>query len=100
VDPSIVVTSDGSLVVLSLTNGGVLVSRDDGGSFERAMGLSREMTSVSRRRLEEYRRSFARVLRGARSQMAISTARGSSRRRSSGSPVTIGCRLRCAQMTT
>jgi hypothetical protein len=38
VDPSIVVTSDGSLVVLSLTNGGVLVSRDDGCSFERAMG--------------------------------------------------------------
>ena len=38
VDPSIVVTSDGTLVVLSLTNGGVLVSRDDGCSFERAMG--------------------------------------------------------------
>lgn len=38
VDPSIVMTSDGSLVVLSLTNGGVLVSRDDGCSFERAKG--------------------------------------------------------------
>jgi hypothetical protein len=38
VDPSIVVTSNGSLVVLSLTNGGVLVSRDDGCSFERALG--------------------------------------------------------------
>jgi hypothetical protein len=38
VDPSIVVTSDGTLVVLSLTNGGVLVSRDDGCSFERSMG--------------------------------------------------------------
>jgi hypothetical protein len=38
VDPSIVVTSDGSLVVLSLTNGGVLVSRNDGCSFERALG--------------------------------------------------------------
>ena len=38
VDPSIVVTGDGTLVVLSLTNGGVLVSRDDGCSFERAMG--------------------------------------------------------------
>jgi hypothetical protein len=37
VDPSITMTSDGSLVVLSLTNGGVLVSRDDGCSFERAM---------------------------------------------------------------
>lgn len=38
VDPSIVVTGDGTLVVLSLTNGGVLVSRDDGCSFERALG--------------------------------------------------------------
>ena len=38
VDPSIVMTGDGTLVVLSLTNGGVLVSRDDGCSFERAMG--------------------------------------------------------------
>lgn len=38
VDPSIVMTGDGSLVVLSLTNGGVLVSRNDGCSFERAMG--------------------------------------------------------------
>lgn len=38
VDPSIVVTDDGTLVVLSLTNGGVLVSRDDGCSFERATG--------------------------------------------------------------
>jgi hypothetical protein len=38
VDPAIVMTSDGTLVVLSLTNGGVLVSRDDGCSFERAMG--------------------------------------------------------------
>jgi hypothetical protein len=38
VDPSIVVTGDGSLVVLSLTNGGVLVSQDDGCSFARAMG--------------------------------------------------------------
>jgi hypothetical protein len=38
VDPSIAVTSDGTLVVLSLTNGGVLVSRDDGCSFERPMG--------------------------------------------------------------
>jgi len=38
VDPAIVVTGDGTLVVLSLTNGGVLVSRDDGCSFERAMG--------------------------------------------------------------
>jgi hypothetical protein len=37
-DPSMVMTSDGSLVVLSLTNGGVLVSRDDGCTFERAMG--------------------------------------------------------------
>lgn len=38
VDPSIVVTGDGTLVVLSLTNGGVLVSRDDGCSFARALG--------------------------------------------------------------
>src|SRR5262245_3227721 len=38
VDPAIVVTGDGTLVVLSLTNGGVLVSGDDGCSFERAMG--------------------------------------------------------------
>lgn len=38
VDPSIVVTGDGTLVVISLTNGGVLVSRDDGCSFERALG--------------------------------------------------------------
>ena len=38
VDPSIVVTGDGSLVVLSLTNGGVLVSQDDGCSFAQAMG--------------------------------------------------------------
>lgn len=38
VDPAIVVTSDGSLVVLSLTNGGVLVSRDDGCTFTRALG--------------------------------------------------------------
>jgi len=38
VDPSIVMTGDGSLVVLSLTNGGVLVSRNEGCAFERAMG--------------------------------------------------------------
>jgi hypothetical protein len=38
VDPAIVVTGDGTLVVLSLTNGGVLVSEDDGCSFQRAMG--------------------------------------------------------------
>jgi len=38
VDPAIVMTGDGTLVVLSLTNGGVLVSRNDGCSFERAMG--------------------------------------------------------------
>jgi hypothetical protein len=38
VDPSIVVSNDGTLVVLSLTNGGVLWSRDDGCSFERAQG--------------------------------------------------------------
>jgi hypothetical protein len=38
VDPSIIITGDGTLVVLSLTNGGVLVSRDDGCSFERATG--------------------------------------------------------------
>lgn len=38
VDPSIVVTNDGTLVVLSLTNGGVLVSRDNGCSFARALG--------------------------------------------------------------
>jgi hypothetical protein len=38
VDPSIAVTSDGTLVVASLTNGGVLVSRNDGCSFERATG--------------------------------------------------------------
>ena len=38
VDPSIVMTDDGTLVVLSLTNGGVLVSRNDGCSFERALG--------------------------------------------------------------
>src|SRR5690349_24557182 len=38
VDPAIVITGDGTLVVLSLTNGGVLVSRDDGCTFERAMG--------------------------------------------------------------
>ena len=38
-DPAMVVTGDGTLVVLSLTNGGVLVSRDDGCSFERTMGL-------------------------------------------------------------
>jgi photosystem II stability/assembly factor-like uncharacterized protein len=39
VDPAIAMTSDGSLVVLSLTNGGVLVSSDDGCSFQRAQGL-------------------------------------------------------------
>jgi hypothetical protein len=38
VDPSIVVTSDGTIVVLSLTNGGVLLSRNDGCTFERALG--------------------------------------------------------------
>ena len=38
VDPSVVVTGNGTLVVLSLTNGGVLVSRDDGCSFARATG--------------------------------------------------------------
>jgi len=38
VDPAIVVTGDGTLVVLSLTNGGVLVSGDHGCSFERARG--------------------------------------------------------------
>jgi photosystem II stability/assembly factor-like uncharacterized protein len=38
VDPSIVMTSDGTLVVLSLTNGGVLFSRNDGCTFERATG--------------------------------------------------------------
>jgi hypothetical protein len=38
VDPAIVVTSNGTLVVLSLTNGGVLVSRNGGCSFERALG--------------------------------------------------------------
>lgn len=38
IDPSIVMTGNGTLVVLSLTNGGVLVSRDDGCSFERATG--------------------------------------------------------------
>jgi hypothetical protein len=32
------VTSNGNLVVLSLTNGGVLVSRNHGCSFERALG--------------------------------------------------------------
>jgi hypothetical protein len=37
-DPSIVITSNGTLVVVSLTNGGVLVSRDDGCTFERAIG--------------------------------------------------------------
>jgi hypothetical protein len=36
-DPAVVVTGDGTLVVLSLTNGGVLVSRDDGCTFERTM---------------------------------------------------------------
>ena len=38
VDPSMVVTGDGTLVVLSLTHGSVLVSGDDGCSFERAIG--------------------------------------------------------------
>jgi MYXO-CTERM domain-containing protein len=38
VDPSIVMTSDGTVIVLSLTNGGVLVSRNDGCTFERPMG--------------------------------------------------------------
>jgi hypothetical protein len=38
VDPSIVMTSDGSLIVLSLTNGGVLVSQNDGCTFERPAG--------------------------------------------------------------
>lgn len=38
VDPAIVMTGDGTLVVLSLTNGGVLVSRDNGCTFERATG--------------------------------------------------------------
>jgi hypothetical protein len=38
VDPAIVVTSNGTLVVLSLTNGGVLVSRNRGCSFERPLG--------------------------------------------------------------
>lgn len=38
VDPAIVMTSNGTLVVLSLTNGGVLVSRNDGCTFERALG--------------------------------------------------------------
>ena len=38
VDPSIVVTSDGTLIVLSLANGSVLVSRDDGCTFETALG--------------------------------------------------------------
>jgi hypothetical protein len=39
VDPAMVVTGDGTLVVVSLTNGGILVSRDDGCSFERLPGL-------------------------------------------------------------
>ena len=38
VDPAIVMTDDGTLIVLSLTNGGVLVSTDDGCTFQRAMG--------------------------------------------------------------
>jgi photosystem II stability/assembly factor-like uncharacterized protein len=38
VDPSIVLTSNGTLVVLSLTNGGVLVSHDNGCTIERARG--------------------------------------------------------------
>ena len=38
VDPSIVVTGNGTLVVLSLTNGGVLLSRNEGCTFERALG--------------------------------------------------------------
>ncbi len=38
VDPSMVVTGDGTLVVLSLTHGSVLVSGDEGCSFERAVG--------------------------------------------------------------
>lgn len=38
VDPSIVMTADGTLVAISLTNGGVLVSRDDGCSFQRVVG--------------------------------------------------------------
>lgn len=46
VDPSIVVTGDGSLVVISLSSGGVLVSRDDGCSFERAMGPLRGQRGV------------------------------------------------------
>lgn len=37
-DPSIALTGNGTLVVLSLTNGGVLVSRDDGCTFERVSG--------------------------------------------------------------
>jgi hypothetical protein len=46
VDPSIVMTSDGTLVVLSLTNGGVLVSRNDGCTFERAQGAVRANRGV------------------------------------------------------
>jgi photosystem II stability/assembly factor-like uncharacterized protein len=38
VDPSIVVTGNGSIVVLSLTNGGVLVSQDHGCTFVRPQG--------------------------------------------------------------
>jgi photosystem II stability/assembly factor-like uncharacterized protein len=38
VNPSMVVTSDGTLIVMSLTHGGVLVSRNDGCSFEQATG--------------------------------------------------------------
>lgn len=38
VDPAMVMTNNGTLVVLSLTNGGVLVSRNDGCTFERALG--------------------------------------------------------------
>jgi hypothetical protein len=38
VDPVVVMTGDGTLVVLSLTTRSVLVSRDDGCTFERTMG--------------------------------------------------------------
>src|SRR5215510_263308 len=46
IDPAAVMTSDGTLVVLALTNGGMLVSRDDGCTFERPVGPLQRIRGV------------------------------------------------------
>ncbi|HKP61178.1 MAG TPA: hypothetical protein VJV78_30820 [Polyangiales bacterium] len=46
IDPAAVMTSDGTLVVLALTNGGMLVSRDDGCTFERPPGPLQRIRGV------------------------------------------------------